>query len=182
MDLVDGIVGRLGSATQGELQPIVETTRDLVLAGLTHLQTADEAAPSLPDAALMERARRYVLDNLATVELSPDGMARALGISRTKLYGLLEASGGVLKYIQTRRLMAAHLALGDPMDTRRIFEIAEACGFSNAAHFSRAFTKEFGYGPRQARNTPAAPRPAVARSTGASQSPSFRDLLRSLGT
>ena len=31
MDLVDGIVGRLGSATQGELQPIVETTRDLVL-------------------------------------------------------------------------------------------------------------------------------------------------------
>jgi AraC-like DNA-binding protein len=151
-DFIERTAERLRVLTAEDLPRVVQATSDLIVAGLT-AGTKSELAPSqLSSLALMERARRYIQTNLNIIDLTPDGICRDLGVSRTRLYQLFEASGGVVAYVQKRRLIASHQALGDPADARRIAEIAESCGFSSAASFTRAFTREFGYSPREARS------------------------------
>jgi AraC-like DNA-binding protein len=86
-------------------------------------------------------------------------------------------------YIQRRRLLSAHAALSDPSNRQQILDIAYAVGFSSAAHFSRAFSKEFGYSPREARNLIS--QPYLGRPFPLSQDDegahSFEEWLRTLG-
>ena len=56
-----------------------------------------------------------------------------------------------MHYIQHRRLLAAHAALADPNDRRRILDIADEHGFGDGAEFSRAFRREFGDCPSEVR-------------------------------
>ncbi|WP_394886151.1 helix-turn-helix domain-containing protein (plasmid) [Mesorhizobium sp. AaZ16] len=183
VDYVDGIEARLRSLTAEDLTRIVHATRSMIIACLAPPAEHDAAAEQLAGIALMERARRYVQHNLGAADLTPDSMCRALGVSRTRLYQLFEPSGGVLHYIQSRRLFAAHVALSDPADGRRIVDIAEATGFSSAANFSRAFSKEFGYSPREARNIVVFPRPAHPVSFAENEkTSSFEGWLKTLGS
>jgi len=149
---LDAVEARLPCLTKCDLPRVVNGTRDMIIDCSDASREGDASADATANLAFMERARRYVRLNLGAEDLSPDHMARGLGVSRTRLYQLFETSGGVLHYIQRRRLQAAHVALADPADTRRIIDIAEAVGFSSAANFSRSFSKEFGYSPREARN------------------------------
>jgi AraC-like DNA-binding protein len=179
VDYINGIEARLRSLTAEDLPRIVQATRSMIIACLAPPAEHDAAAEQLAGIALMERARRYVQHNLDAADLTPESMCRALGVSRTRLYQLFEPSGGVLHYIQSRRLFTAHIALSDPADSRRIVDIAEAVGFTSAANFSRAFRKEFGYSPREARNTMVLPRPAHSENEKTS---SFEGWLKSLGS
>lgn len=182
VDYVNSIEARLRSLTAEDLPRIVHATRSMIIACLTPPAEHVAAAEQLTSVALMERARRYVQNNLDAAHLTPDTMCRALGVSRSRLYQLFEPSGGVLHYIQSRRLLAAHIALSDPADSRRIVEIAEAFGFSSAANFSRAFSKEFGYSPREGRTAVVLPRPANSVSpAGHEKAPSFEGWLKALG-
>ncbi|MBB6412516.1 AraC-like DNA-binding protein [Mesorhizobium sangaii] len=182
VDYVNSIEASLRSLTVDDLPRIVHATRSMIIACLAPSAEHAAAAEQLASVALMERARRYVQNNLDAAHLTPDSMCRALGVSRSRLYQLFEPSGGVLHYIQSRRLLAAHVALSDAADRRRIVEIAEAFGFSSAANFSRAFSKEFGYSPREGRSTMVLPRPAHSVSlAGHEKAPSFEGWLKALG-
>ncbi|WP_301006077.1 helix-turn-helix domain-containing protein [Mesorhizobium sp.] len=183
VDYINSIEARLRSLTAEDLPRIVHATRSMIIACLAPPAEHAAAADQLASVALMERARRYVHQNLEAANLTPDSMCRALGVSRSRLYQLFEPSGGVLHYIQSRRLLAAHLALSDPADSRRIVEIAEAFGFSSAANFSRAFSKEFGYSPREGRRTMVLPRSANPVSPGGHENgSSFEGWLKALGS
>ncbi|MER9307001.1 helix-turn-helix domain-containing protein [Mesorhizobium sp. M0496] len=183
VEYVNGIEARLRSLTAEDLPRIVHATRSMIIACLAPPAEHAAAAEQLANVALMERARRYVQNNLDAAHLTPDSMCRTLGVSRSRLYQLFEPSGGVLHYIQSRRLLAAHIALSDPADRRRIVEIAEAFGFSSAANFSRAFTKEFGYSPREGRGTVVLPRPARSVSLAEHEkASSFEGWLKALGS
>lgn len=182
IEYINGVEARLHTLTEADLPRIVQATHDMIVACLSPLKDQKAVAEQLAGVALMERARRYVQRNLNAADLTPDAMCRALGISRTRLYQLFEASGGVNHYIQRRRLLAAHAALSDPEETRRIIDIAQDVGFTSAANFSRAFTKEFGYSPREARNAPnishfAHPLSVAERERHSS----FEDWLKMLG-
>lgn len=180
---INSVEARLRSLTADDLPRIVHATRSMIIACLGPAGEHAAAAEQLANVALMERARRYVHNNLDAAHLTPDSMCRALGVSRSRLYQLFEPSGGVLHYIQSRRLLAAHIALSDPVDSRRIVEIAEAFGFSSAANFSRAFSKEFGYSPREGRSTVVWPRPAHSASLAEHQkASSFEGWLKALGS
>ncbi|MER8533218.1 helix-turn-helix domain-containing protein [Mesorhizobium sp. M1005] len=183
VDYVNSIEARLRSLTAEDLPRIVHATRSMIIACLAPPAEHAAAAEQLASVALMERARRYVQNNLDAAHLAPDSMCRALGVSRSRLYQLFEPSGGVLHYIQSRRLLAAHVALSDPADSRRIVDIAEAFGFSSAANFSRAFSKEFGYSPREGRSTVVLPRPAHSVSLAEHEkASSFEGWLKALGS
>jgi AraC-like DNA-binding protein len=82
---------------------------------------------------------------------TPDAICKALGLSRSTLYATCGPFGGVAALIQRRRLERIRAILSDPLDPRRISEIAYQHGFVSRAHFSRAFRTAFGYSPSEAR-------------------------------
>jgi AraC-like DNA-binding protein len=77
-------------------------------------------------------------------------VARGLRISRSNLYRAFESVGGVARYVLRKRLHAAHAELIGTID-RQVQEIAYHHGFKLASDFARAFRREFGISPRQAR-------------------------------
>jgi len=183
IDYLDSIEAKLTSMTAADLPRVVQTTRDMLVTCLS--SSAEYSGPVEPQGnlALMERIRRFVQRNLNSPNLTPDTLCRELGISRTRLYQLFEPSGGVLHYIQKRRLLSAHAALSNTANRQQIVEIATAVGFTSAAHFSRAFSKEFGYSPREARNVAVPPyfAHAVPLVDMADSIHSFSEWLKSLG-
>jgi AraC-like DNA-binding protein len=181
VDYLKSVEMRLGSLTAEDLPRIVSTTRDIILACLSQIPARGQATDQQMNVALMERARQYIQRGLHSPDLTPDMLCRELGISRTRLYQLFEPNGGVLHYIQKRRLNTAHAVLSDQSNTQRIADIAESVGFMSLASFSRAFSNEFGYSPREARNVPS---PLFAKRTVADTeaSRSFNDWLRLLGS
>lgn len=163
---IAGLETKLGNLTAGEVPRIIQTIADMVVACAASSIRSDTGQVQ-GSMGMMERAHRYIHLNLQSDNLTPDVICRALGISRTRLYQLFEANGGVLNYIRKRRLLQAYADLSNPADNRPISEIAEAAGFAVAANFTRAFSHEFGLSPREIRRTVATERPAVpaARST-----------------
>lgn len=104
------------------------------------------------DAALRERARRFIAQHCRDPRLTPAGVAAALRVSRTGLYRIFEPEGGVARLIRQARLEAARAALQDRGDTRRIGVIGFDHGFGSEAQFSRAVRQAFGCSPSDLRH------------------------------
>lgn len=165
-----------------DLPHVVQTVRDMILACVSSSVAQSAGMEQHSILALTERVRRFVENNLASDDLTVDRICRELGISRTRLYQVFEQEGGVHHYIQRRRLLSAHAALSDHSNRDQIVDIAFAVGFLSAAHFSRAFSKEFGYSPREARNLTVSPYVRHAASpTSAGGAHPFDEWLRTLG-
>lgn len=160
VNYITGLETKLSNLTAGEVPRIVQTISDMVVACAAS-STIPNTGQVQTSMGMMERAHRYIHLNLHSGNLTPDVLCRALGISRTRLYQLFEASGGVFNYIRKRRLLQAYADLSNPADNRQISEIAEAAGFDAAANFTRAFSHEFGLSPREIRKTVATERPVV---------------------
>lgn len=143
---------RLASCETSDVSAIVRATEAIMVACLSAGSAEDIAqARDTTTLSLVERARRIIRRDFFSLALSPDALARSLGISRSGLYRAFEPYGGVRQVIQEERLAAAHSALADPERTESIVQIAESCGFSDASGFSRAFRRNFGYSPSQVR-------------------------------
>ena len=103
-------------------------------------------------ASLLETIRRAIDLDIANPKLNVDRIAAQFGISRASLYRAFEPMGGVRNYIRHRRLMRSYLAISDPGSAdERISTIAQQCGFSNDAAFSRAFRELYGMTPSEVR-------------------------------
>jgi AraC-like DNA-binding protein len=102
-------------------------------------------------AALKDKARRYILRNLRLQELGPDTLCRELGMSRSSVYRLLKAEGGLARYIQRLRLTESFAQLSDPSNRKPVLEIADELGMVDPSSFSRAFRRQFGISPTDAR-------------------------------
>lgn len=99
------------------------------------------------DRDLLTRANTLIQGALALPELSPGWLAQQLGVSRSALYRLYTPLGGVRRQVQEQRLLAAYEALSDPLEPRRVRQIAIDLGFSSAALFNRNFRERFGRTP-----------------------------------
>src|SRR5215472_2826247 len=73
-------------------------------------------------------------------------------MSRSNLYRLFEDTGGIARYIRRERLLEARAVLSNLETTQTISEIAEEFCFADASSFSRAFKREFGCSPGDARS------------------------------
>lgn len=94
-----------------------------------------------------------IRDNLTVAELSPEWLAQKLGTSRASLYRMFANDGGIMQYVQERRLLAVQAALSDPLEIRPLSRIAADLGFNSKAHFSRAFRSRFGVTASEYRKT-----------------------------
>lgn len=189
-DHMESLARNLPTLRPDEIPRLVEATRALLAACLAPSADRIAEAGEPIAATLRERARQAVRRHIRSPALGPDLLCRELGVSRSRLYRLFEPLGGVMRYIQRQRLLAAHAALSDVANERHIVQVAESYGFTDASGFSRAFRTEFGYTPREAREAahsgiarpPAAPRGQAGEVAGAGATP-FTDiggLLRGL--
>jgi AraC-like DNA-binding protein len=155
-DYMIGLVKRLPIIDEAELPALVAATRAMILACASpsgdHIEEAREPIATV----LIEKAHRIIQARLFDPTLGAETLQRELGVSRSRLYRLFVPFGGVMHYIQHRRLLDAHSALTDPNDQRRIIEIAEQRCFNDGTEFSRAFRREFGCSPTDVRNGPRA--------------------------
>ncbi|WP_374763263.1 transcriptional regulator FeaR [Yunchengibacter salinarum] len=106
----------------------------------------------------LERIAAYVQERLSDPDLTVDRIAAENNMSRRQLYRLFEETGmSPAGWLWQQRLNRARAMLCDPaMSDRSLTVVAFDCGFSDAAHFSRAFKARFGATPsafRQARLT-----------------------------
>ncbi len=115
------------------------------------------------DGRAFERAAAYIETHLASEALQPSAIWKAANVSRSRLYRLFTPVGGVARYVIQQRLLRAHEALTDASDHRTISAIAYDCGFTNVAHFARAFREAFGVTASQVRSGAENPTNAGAR-------------------
>lgn len=181
-DYLIGVANRLPTLTQGDLPGLVAATRAMILACVSPTPENIEGAEEPIAGTLLERARKVVQMRLLDPKLGVESVRRELGVSRTRLYNLFEPFGGVMHYIQHRRLLDAHSILADSDDQRLILKIAEEYGFSDGAEFSRAFKREFGYSPSEVRRggRAAGQRPQDKRRTDCAAEERLGVLLRRL--
>ncbi len=113
--------------------------------------TQDRAGQSDRRAAQLATAReqvvRYIDLHLTSSDLSPDALALACNMSRATLYRLTALAGGVQGLVQNRKLERAWDMLSRAKSRLTLEEVAFACGFSTAAHFSRLFKQSYGISP-----------------------------------
>ena len=92
----------------------------------------------------------FINRNLADPDLTIERIAERMHCTKRYLHKVFSEEGETLNQsIWSRRLelCRAHLVRPD-MSGKSLTEIAFACGFSNAAHFSRSFRARFGESPR----------------------------------
>ncbi|WP_054309731.1 AraC family transcriptional regulator [Mesorhizobium sp. 1M-11] len=180
IDYISSVETRLPALVANDLPKIVHTIRDMLVTCVTDAAANARNGVNPLTLSAMERVHRYIHSNLGAPNLNPDSISRAMGISRTRLYQLFEASGGVLNYIRRKRLQDAYAALSDTTNNQRILDIAEGAGFDVAANFTRAFIHEFGLSPSEVRKAASSAQPPTIQ-TDPSPTPTFEKWLRELG-
>lgn len=101
------------------------------------------------DEQLVEKAVKYVEDNISRSDLSVEELAQNMGMSRVHLYKKISALTGKspIEFIRLLRLKRATQYLQESQLT--IAEIAYSLGFNNPKYFSKYFKEEFGILPSE---------------------------------
>ncbi|MCJ2128189.1 AraC family transcriptional regulator [Methylobacterium sp. E-045] len=151
-DLFRNVSASLRTATTAQMNHIVPATT--ALCNALFLSETDSAynRPAVTGIAI----RQFIDENLTKVDV---GMLRVrFGMSRSPLYKLFEAEGGVYAYIRDRRLShAMQMFLRAPGSRRpTIAQLAFSAGFENERVFSRAFKRKYGVNPKDIDGTAAA--------------------------
>jgi acetamidase/formamidase/AraC-like DNA-binding protein len=152
--LLDATSRTLETLNDVEWAAIAHSLVDLLLT-LAHQSAspASEVAGTATQAAILHRICQTIERNLDDPGLAPSRVAQVEGISERYLQKLFEGVGDNFShYVRERRLQRAWADLSKPAAAHQsISEIAYRYGFSDSAHFSRAFRHRFGLPPREFR-------------------------------
>lgn len=138
-------------ASAEELPTLGQASLPLVVTCLAASGAEQARGHPTSSPAIRSRVSHHVEAHLRDRALSPGTIAAATGISRSSLYRAFADSGGIARYIQARRLEAAHVALGETDQVRTVKSIAFDFGFSSVPLFNTAFRRRYGYNPSHAR-------------------------------
>ena len=100
------------------------------------------------------RAKSFIATNIQSSDLSPEYVARELGITTRYLSTIFTTETlSLSKYIWKLRLDRCKTALSDSKQAHRsVSEIAFGWGFNDMSHFSRVFRQETGFSPSEFRS------------------------------
>ena len=138
---------------------VAQGVQSILVAGLQSLPAARVPAPSRLAAYHLARVKQCIEERLGDPELSVSRLAAGLGVSASHIHRVFRSEPLTpAQYIWEQRLQACSRDLLDPrLAGRPVADIAYGRGFSDAAHFSRAFRERFGCTPREWRRQQAAP-------------------------
>ena len=104
------------------------------------------------DEQLIEKAVKYVEDNISRSDLTVEELSKNLGMSRVHLYKKILALTGKspIEFIRVLRLKRAAQYLRESQ--LNVSEIAYKLGFNNPKYFSKYFKEEFGISPSEYQN------------------------------
>jgi AraC-like DNA-binding protein len=142
---------RMPEIPGGDISQLKDAIRAMVAACVAPTPDRMAEATDQLDLGRMERVRGAVRKYLRSPLLGPRLLCRYVGTSRSQLYRLLEREGGVARYIQRQRLLAAYAILCDPSADKPIATIAEEFCFADPSGFSRTFRQEFDASPSEVR-------------------------------
>jgi AraC-like DNA-binding protein len=128
---------------------------DLVTGVISHeLGTPESLPPEARTRHLVLAIRSFILRNFQDSRLTPQTVAAAHHLSTRHLHRLFQQEGvTVAALIRHRRLEQARRDLADPaLSDKPVHVIAARCGFTAAAHFSRAFRAAYGISPGEYRH------------------------------
>ncbi|TDG01871.1 helix-turn-helix domain-containing protein [Paraburkholderia guartelaensis] len=152
-DMVHGLSAAIDEAQNGTQHLISQAVVDLIAANLRMHQPACGTMSSKLKRYQETRVKAFIKENATNSELTVSKVAEALDMSVSAIYRAFDGQHvSVAETIWLERLAAASMALRDhTLASKSIKEIAFDSGFSEAAHFSRAFRQRFGVTPREFR-------------------------------
>jgi AraC-like DNA-binding protein len=142
---------QLRSLTEEDANRLPQAVAAMVAACLAPSADRMTTASGQINATLKDKARRCIQRNLRSHKLGPTMLCQELGMSRSSVYRLLEAEGGVAHYIQRHRLAEGFAQLNDPSNTKPVVAIADELGMGDSSSFGRAFRRQFGISPTDVR-------------------------------
>ena len=101
------------------------------------------------DEALMERIMKVVNEHMSDSDFNVEQLTKEVGISRAQLHRKMKEMTGlpVSEFIRNIRLEQAVRLLKE--QKINVTQVAYSVGFSNLAHFSTVFRKQFGVSPSE---------------------------------
>ena len=115
-------------------------------------EQVDQVKMKSPDDQLLERVMKVINKNISNSDLSVDGIAEEVGISRVHLHRKMKELTGQTPHDFIRNIRLKQAAKLLSSQNMNITEVMYACGFNNAASFSTIFKKFYGMSPREYMN------------------------------
>lgn len=126
-------------------QDLADAIVSVIVGGLRALRDGPSSAALLK----LEGAKAHAMARLHDPALSVSAMAAAQGLSKRSLHQLFRDDGCTpARWLWQQRLAACERVLRDPASAQcTLTQVAHDHGFSDAAHFSRAFRQRYGRSP-----------------------------------
>ncbi|QLF93404.1 transcriptional regulator FeaR [Pseudomonas sp. ABC1] len=142
-----------GRDEAGEADALQAALISLLGCALDNGQDEGSASAALHSGNLRGYVQKIIDESLTQPGLTPVSLAERLNISVRHLYRLFEEQeDSVCRYIQRTRLKRSAEDLANPcLRSESITSIAYKWGFTDSAHFSRAFKKQFELPPKDYR-------------------------------
>ncbi|MEZ5660891.1 MAG: helix-turn-helix domain-containing protein [Burkholderiaceae bacterium] len=151
--MIRTLAGSIDTLAPAAAGAVADSVTQILVAGLSSLPAAHQVQPSKLTRFHREQIRAYVCAHLGEPGLGAGSIAAALKMSTSTVHRAWAGEAcSLADFIRNARLDACRRALADPAHALLgISEIAFACGFNDAAHFSRAFRARFDCSPREFR-------------------------------
>lgn len=142
-----------GEGAVGEGQALQSAFVSLLGSAFEQEDDERDDCGGLQGSNLRSYVQKVIDESLTQPGLSPVGLASRLNISVRHLYRLFEEQDdSVCRYIQRARLKRSADDLTNPfLRSESITSIAYKWGFTDSAHFSRSFKKQFEVSPKDFR-------------------------------